>query len=104
MMDFFFFVKTFILTVAVVLVLQIPVGEQSLETHAMGFVQNSALIVPLQTVARGATKMVHDLSHQISNAIHNNYAKTKKEEPSKKGTSFRWTHSLKPASTDTDGD
>ena len=36
MMDFFFFVKTFILTVAIVLVMQIQVGDRSFESHAMG--------------------------------------------------------------------
>ena len=41
MMDFFFFVKTFVLTIAIVLVMQIQVGQSTLETHAMGWVQSS---------------------------------------------------------------
>jgi hypothetical protein len=96
MMDFFFFVKTFVLTIAIVLVMQIPVGNSTLETHAMGWVQSSGVGDPLHGVARGAAKMVHDLSHKISDAIHDNVNKNKKEDSRlKRESSFHWLHSSK---------
>ena len=96
MMDFIFFAKTFALTIAIVLVMQIQIGDRSLETHAMGWVQSSAVTTPLHGVKRGAARMIHDLSHKISNVIHNNVSKHKKEDSSLKQESpFHWLHSTK---------
>ena len=95
MMDFFFFVKTFILTVAIVLVMQIHVGERSLETHAMSWVQSSSVTEPLHGVARGAAKVVHDLSHQVSNIIHDNVNKNKREDSRIRQESSLRSHSSK---------
>ena len=80
MMDFFFFLKTFILTVAIVLVMQIQVGNRSIETHAMGWVQSSGVAMPLAEVARGAARVTHDLSHKVTDLIHHNVNKNKKED------------------------
>lgn len=95
MMDFMFFLKTFLLTMVVVLLLQIPIGEQSIEDHAVGWAQNSALISPFETVAKGGSKLIQDLTRQISTAIHHNVSKGKKDEAPKKSSSFRWSHSSK---------
>ncbi|MGZ3721928.1 MAG: hypothetical protein ACXVA9_03295 [Bdellovibrionales bacterium] len=96
MMDIFFFIKTFILTIAIVLVMQIQVGDRTLETHAMGWVQGSGVGSPLGDVARGASKMTHDLSRKITESIHNNVSKNKKEDTRiKRESSFRWLHSSK---------
>lgn len=95
-MDFFFFVKTFILTVAIVLVMQIQVGDKSLETHAMGWVQASGAAGPLSDVARGASKITHDLSHRVTDLIHDHVNKYKKEDTRiKRESSFRWLHHSK---------
>lgn len=82
MMDILFFVKTFLLTIAIVLVMQIQVGEKSLETHAMSFVQSSAVVAPLNGVAKGAAKMVRDLTETISISVHRNSKKKKEEKVS----------------------
>jgi hypothetical protein len=80
MMDLFFFVKTFFLTIAIVLMMQIQVGSTSIENHAMSFVQSSAVVGPLNTVARGAAKMIRDVTNTISNEVKKNTKKNKKEE------------------------
>jgi hypothetical protein len=80
MMDFLFFVKTFVLTIAIVLVMQIQVGHRSLETHAMGWVQSSGVAIPLAEVARGAARVTHDLSHRVTDMIHTNVNKNKRED------------------------
>jgi hypothetical protein len=80
MMDFLFFIKTFILTVAIVLVMQIQVGNRSLETHAMSWVQSTATSGPLQGVARGAARVTHDLSHKVTDLIHDHVNKNKRED------------------------
>ena len=93
MIDFLFFVKTFILTVAIVLVMQIQVGDHSLENHTMGWVQSSAVAGPLNTVARGAAKLVHDITAKVWQGVHHNVGKNKKEETHGWASSFSWTHS-----------
>lgn len=82
MTDVMFFVKSFILTVALVLVMQINLGERSLETHAMSFVQSSAVVAPLNMVAKGAAKMVRDLTQTISISVKRNTKKSKEESVS----------------------
>ena len=94
MMDLLFFIKTFIFTIAVVLVMQIQVGNKSLETHAVSWVQTSGLSAPLSEVARGGAKLTHDFTHRVSDLIHDNVNKNKKEDSRiKRESSFRWTHS-----------
>ena len=80
MMDFVFFVKTFILTVAIVLLMQIQVGSNSIENHAMSFVQSSTIVAPLNTVARGGAKIIRDLTQAVSSRVKRNTKKNKKEE------------------------
>ncbi len=79
MMDFLFFIKTFFLTIAIVLVMQIQVGDHSLESHAMGWVQSSAVVAPLNMVAKGAAKLVRDFTQTVSISVKRNSKKTKKE-------------------------
>lgn len=105
MMDFFFFIKMFILTIAIVLVMQIQFDNQSLETHAMSWVQSAAVIGPLHGIKRGAAQLVHDLSHKISSVIHDNVSKNKREDSHlKKESPMSWTKSAKSSSSETDED
>lgn len=91
MSEFFFFMKLFLLTIALVLVMQIQVGERSLESHAMGWVQTSALVQPLNSIAVGGAKVIKDLTAKISGSVSQNSGKKKKEEK-KSSSSFRWSH------------
>lgn len=77
MMDFLFFVKTFILTIAVVLAMQIHIGSTSIENHAMSFVQNSALVAPLNSVAYGGAKFIRNMTQSIYARIRYNTKKSK---------------------------
>lgn len=87
MMDFLFFVKTIFLTIAIVLLMQIQIGERSLENHAMSFVQSSMVVAPLNSVARGAAKFIRDITQTISISVKRNSKKNKKEEPSASSSS-----------------
>lgn len=80
MMDFFFFVKTFFLTIFLVLAMQIQVGPTTIENHAMSFVQSSAIVAPLNSVARGAAKLARDTTQAISARVKKNTKKSKREE------------------------
>ncbi len=58
MREIFFCIKTFVLTIAIVVVMQIQVGERTLENHALAWVQTSPLVTPLHSVAKGAAKLI----------------------------------------------
>lgn len=100
MSEFLFFVKMTALTAVLVLVMQVQVGERSLEDHAMGWVQSSALVAPLNAVAHGGAKMIRDASEKIHAAIAKRQGQEKKSvggEPGSEKTqtpsapsSFRW--------------
>lgn len=61
MSELLFCIKTFVLTVAIVVAMQIQVGERTIENHAMSWVQTSPLVRPLNHAAHGAAKMWNDL-------------------------------------------
>ncbi|MEZ4873476.1 MAG: hypothetical protein R2827_14800 [Bdellovibrionales bacterium] len=58
--DFLFFLKTLIMTFIVILVLQIKVGELTLEQKAAHWARQSSLVEPIQEVAHGGLLIVRD--------------------------------------------
>lgn len=66
MKDVLFFVKMLALTVAIVVVSQVQVGERSLENHAMSWVQSSSLVRPLNGTVRGAAKLIKEGREKVS--------------------------------------
>ena len=90
MSEITFFLKTFVLTVAIVLVMQIQVGEASLETHTMSWVQTSAIVAPINAVADGGAKVVRDFITYIHSKLDKKKDKNKKEEV--KTSTFRWDY------------
>lgn len=67
MRDLFFVLKTFILTVAVILAMQVQLGERTIESHAQQWIESSAVVAPLNAVAKGAAKMIRDARVRIEN-------------------------------------
>jgi hypothetical protein len=65
MSELFFCLKTLVLTIALVMVMQIRVGEQTLESHAMAFFQSSSIVTPLNSVAQGAGKLFEDAKTKL---------------------------------------
>jgi len=65
MSEILFCIKTFVLTVAIVLAMQIQVGERTIESHALAWVQTSPLVQPLNRVAQGAAKAAQDFWARI---------------------------------------
>jgi ABC-type molybdate transport system substrate-binding protein len=52
-----FVIKSLIMTIVVIVCLQIRVGQQTVEGHAMNWIHNSAISQHLQDVAEGAVKL-----------------------------------------------
>ena len=55
-----FFVKTFLIGLVAIILMQLKVGESTVETHAISFVQSSAIVEPLRAVADGGAKALRD--------------------------------------------
>ncbi len=60
MNDVIFFFKMLVLTVAIVIASQIQVGQKSLESHAMTWVQSSSLVRPLNGTVQGGAKLIKE--------------------------------------------
>ncbi len=70
MSEVFFCIKTFVLTIAIVMVMQVQVGDRTLENHALAWVQTSPLVTPLNSVAHGAAKMIREMTNKAQDQIH----------------------------------
>jgi hypothetical protein len=107
MIDFMFFVKTVLLTVALVLLLQIQVDDHTIEAHALGWVQSSTIAKPMNLAAHGAAKMINDLAEKVWTGVHHNVGKKHKKDevhPESEHSSFFWRHSAKQASSSANSD
>lgn len=80
MMDVLFFLKTLALTIVFVLLLQIKIGEKSIETHAHDFVQTSSLVEPLNQAAFGAAQLIRDVASRATLSIRQNLGSKQKPD------------------------
>lgn len=91
MMDFFFFVKTLLLTVIVVLMLQIQVGKKTIEMHLHDWMENSLASGFLDHAAHGGAHFLKDAAHKLSEKMKANIGlKHKHEDTETKASRFRW--------------
>lgn len=60
MADFFFVVKTFLFTLAIVVMMQIRVGDYTIEERSHEWIQESAIHRTLGKVALGAVTVMKD--------------------------------------------
>lgn len=70
MSELFFCLKTFVLTIAIVIVMQVQVGERTLENHALSWVQTSPIVSPLNSVARGGAKVIREMMDKTQERFH----------------------------------
>ncbi len=80
MMDLFFFLKTLLLTVLLILFLQIKVGSKTLENHTLEFVQSSSIVSPINQAAFGASQLVRDVVSRATISIRKNLGSKKKPD------------------------
>ena len=65
-----FTLKSFLTAVALVILLQIKIGQGTIEEHTTGWFQNSAIISPLYGVVNGGAALINDLWIRVSGGIH----------------------------------
>jgi hypothetical protein len=87
MLDLYFFLKTFILTIALILVLQMKIGNRSLEDRAVMAFKSSVIEEPLTAVAEGGAKLIRTTVKKIQDRIDGK----KPEEKKSSGFRFNWS-------------
>ena len=91
MVDFFFFVKTLLLTIFVVLLLQIEVGKKTVETHVHDWMAGSVAAGFLGNAAHGGANFLKDASFKITKKIKEHIGmKQRHESPEVKASHFKW--------------
>jgi hypothetical protein len=80
MRDLIFLLKIMGLTFVVVIILQIKVGEDTLEDRAMRFVAQSSLMAPVQDVADGLVVFLRQNFRDLTSKFKDNIAKPFKKE------------------------
>lgn len=105
-----FALKAFLATVAIVLVMQVQVGNESLETKADFWIHTSAVPRYLQGVADGAVKALKTASKTVSEMIgsstggHSQPAASSESKASKWNIEFKHAKAKSTSSANTDDD
>jgi len=73
MSDLFHIAKSIILTLVIVVILQIKVGEFTLEQSVVHWAQQSSIITPVQQVADGGLKVLRELWHNTLGKINSKF-------------------------------
>ncbi len=71
MSDILFFARTAVLTIAVVMVMQIEVGQRTIESHALSWIHASPVVAPLNAAAKGATRLIRESSESLRKNFKN---------------------------------
>ncbi|MGE4133197.1 MAG: hypothetical protein AB7F86_16260 [Bdellovibrionales bacterium] len=69
MSDVLFFLRILVFTIGLVLLMQIQVGDHSIEQRAQAWVRSSNVVEPLNGVAKGASKLLHEAKQKIKQKI-----------------------------------
>lgn len=62
-------IKSFFIALLIVIGLQVKVGSATLENHAQEWIHTSSIAFYLQDVADGATLMLHNVGHSMSDFV-----------------------------------
>lgn len=90
MMDIYFFLKTLILTLALIIVLQLKVGEHTLEDRAVSVFKSSIVEEPLTKIAQGGALLVRRAVFLIQEKINGGEEKKESETSPKKKSGFKF--------------
>ena len=73
MSELAFAIKMAVIAFVVVILMQIRVGDESVENHAHNFIQTSAAVLYLREVAEGGLAAVHDGWSKLTSNIKTRY-------------------------------
>ncbi|MDC0980310.1 hypothetical protein OAQ84_01100 [Bdellovibrionales bacterium] len=74
--DLYFLIKTLIGTFVVVVLLQIKIGEGTVERHVMGWIHQSEMTAPIQEAAHGGVIAIRELWKKIVSGVGTGFSKS----------------------------
>lgn len=78
--DFFFVIKTLLLTIVIVMLLQIKIGPTTLEQKSLNWMRESNAVHALRGVAEGATVAIDEGVAWVSKLVRSESASSRREE------------------------
>lgn len=81
--------KSLAVTIVIVLLLQIKVGNDTLEDRAVFWFRSSPTVQPLQTVVNGGVKFVRNGFHKLTALFDWNPSKSLSNQPGKRDLNFQ---------------
>lgn len=93
--DLYFFFKTIIMTAVFVLLLQIKIGDSTLEQRSMIWIQNSIVVDNLRSVASGAVKALSHGFRGVKSVFDTNMSRIfgSENEPAARISKFTFSRS-----------
>ncbi|MBX7231938.1 MAG: hypothetical protein K1X29_07610 [Bdellovibrionales bacterium] len=77
MLDLMFFLKTFLVSLLFVALLQVEWRSITLEEHIHGFIHTSAFMTPIQSTAQNGVKLIRKGVQWISTEMNKKFPKAK---------------------------
>lgn len=79
MSELFFVIKTFLFTIVIVLMMQIKIGDSTIEQSSHSFIQKSAITGWLQEAAAGGIVLIQRGAAQASGFLRDHFGKGQEE-------------------------
>lgn len=80
MFNILFFVKSLAIAIIITMLLQIHLGEDTLETHVDSWMRDTVAVELIDEAAQGGIKIIRDGLKKISASLNGKYWKQQKEQ------------------------
>ena len=90
MSEIFFILKSFFLTLVVIIIMQVKVGENTIEEKTLQWIESSPMVSPLQEVASGGVKVVQQAWKAVFGSLNSKFFSAVKDKnlPGKRDLNF----------------
>lgn len=92
-----FILKTLVLTVVVLLLMQIKIGHMTIETQVLYWIETSPLTSQLQKVSGGAVLAIRTATQEITNFVAKEFAPSETTRASRLGFEFKRSPQANPS-------
>lgn len=83
------FIQSLIMTLVVIVLLQIKIGEFTLEQRAVDWYRTSNVAAPIQEVAEGGARIVRDAVNKVADSLNFKLFEQVKDRPGQRDMKFR---------------
>lgn len=83
------FLQTLFFTLIVIVLLQIKIGESTLEQKTIQWYRTSNLVAPIQEVANGGAKLVRDIVNKVASSLDIQLFEKMKNQPGQRDVQFQ---------------